>query len=152
MAYVPRFDRISSYRLDGIVKVKPEEVCPEYSHLAEAFERMRPHLWGVSTQGRSGERLEHAEFTVRFGEDEGFILDRLEREKRCGTVERIDGNTARFSVDVYDSAELVPWIRTFICRITDFRFSDEGLQKQFADDIEAMCRLYGVSGEGGGEG
>ena len=31
--------------------------------------------------------------------------------------------TSRFSADVFDASELVPWIRTFICRIIDIRFT-----------------------------
>lgn len=107
-------------------------------------------MWGVSTQGRSGRRTEHVEFTVRYGDNEEYIHHRLEREKRCGTVEKIDGNTSRFSAEVYDASEMIPWIRTFICRIADISFSDPGTEAQFRRDLKEMYRLYGL--EGGEEG
>ena len=88
----------------------------------------------------------HVEFTVHFGDDEQHIHRRLEREKRCGAVERIDQNTSRFTADVFDVSEMVPWIRTFICRITDIHFSDKELEAQFKQDIEDMYEMYDLKG------
>ena len=147
LAFVPRYrSRISSFRVDRIVSVEPGEPRADYDELRADLDGMTSHLWGVSTHGRSGARLEHVEFTVRYGDDEAHIHGRLEREKRCGTVERLDEHTSRFSADVYDAAEMVPWIRTFICRITSVSFSDPELQKRFLDDIREMYRLYGLEG------
>ena len=144
MAYVPRLNRIISFRTDNIASVRPGEVSERFDELREKLDGMIPNMWGVSTQSRSGGRMEHVEFTVRYSESEAHIHQRLEREKRCGTVERIDDHTSRFSADVFDSSELVPWIRTFICRITDFSFSNKALEAQFREDIEEMYRLYGL--------
>ncbi len=146
MAYTPRFERITSFRLDNIVSVKIDEKSARFDELREAFQGMRPHIWGVSTQSRSGERMEHVEFTIRYEADEMFIPRRLEREKRCGTVEHIDRNTSRFCADVFDASELVPWIRTFICRITEIHFSDQELEKLFKQDISDMYSLYDMEG------
>lgn len=64
---------------------------------------------GVSTQGNTGARIEHVEFTVCYADEEKLIRNRLEREKRCGTVEHLDNNTSRFSADVFDASEVIPW-------------------------------------------
>ncbi|MBQ9544903.1 MAG: WYL domain-containing protein [Clostridia bacterium] len=149
MAFAPRFRRITSYRIDNILSVKEDEVCPEFGELKQRLEEMEPHIWGVSTQGGSGERIEHVEFTVRYSPEEPFIHQRLEREKRCGKVERLSDTSSRFSADVYDATELVPWIRTFICRITDVSFSDKALERRFRQDILDMYALYGLGSEGG---
>lgn len=147
MAYVPRFDRITAFRTDNILTVKPDEVSERFDELLSVFENMRPHIWGVSTQSRSGNRMEHIEFTVRYADDEQYIRSRLEREKRCGFLEYIDKNTIRFYADVYDTSELIPWIRTFICRITDIHFSNEELDKKFRADLNDMYALYGLEGD-----
>ena len=152
MAYAPHRGRIASCRLDSIVSVKPGEKSGDTDKYRAAFERMRAHLWGVSTQGRSGERMEHVEFTVRFRSDEAHIPARLEREKRCGTVEMLGENTARFSADVYDSSELIPWIRTFIRRIVDIHFSNAETEARFRSDLSEMYSLYGIEGAGKGGG
>ena len=147
MAYVPRFRRITSFRADNIISVTLEEISEQYDKLQETLKSMLPHIWGVSTQSRFGERLEHVEFTVHYADNEQHIRNRLEREKRCGTVEHLDNNTSRFSADVFDSLEMIPWIRTFICRITDINFSSKELEEQFKNDLKAMYTLYGLESE-----
>ncbi len=146
LAYAPRFDRITSFRIDRVDSVVVGDVCEDFDSLHATLTNMQRHMWGVSTQGRSRERMEHVEFTVTYGDNEQHIHNRLLREKRCGTVERIDNNTSRFSAYIYDSTEVIPWIRTFICRITDISFSNKDVEKQFKDDISAMYRLYGLEG------
>ena len=147
MAYVPRFRRITSFRADNIISVTKDDVCEQFDKLQETLKNMLPHIWGVSTQSRFGERLEHVEFTVHYADNEQHIRNRLEREKRCGTVEHLDNNTSRFSADVFDSLEMIPWIRTFICRITDINFSSKELEEQFKNDLKAMYTLYGLESE-----
>lgn len=36
---------------------------------------------------------------------------------------------------------MIPWIRTFICRITDLSFSDKEAEKRFRDDLELVIRV-----------
>ena len=146
MAYTQRFKRITPYRIDHIVSVKIDDTCGQFDELREKLHGMLPHMWGVSTQSASGERIEHVEFTVKYNEYESYIHSRLEREKRCGSVERLDAHTSRFSADVFDASEMVPWIRTFICRITDIRFSNKELEEQFRSDLKEMYALYGLEG------
>lgn len=151
MAYDRARRRILPYRLDSIRSVKIGEICEDFDERRTILDRMMIHIWGVNTQG--SDRLEHVSFTVRYGDGEEFIHNRLEREKRCGRVERVDNNHSRFEADVYDSSELVPWIRTFICRITDISFSDKFKETRFKRDIEAMYGMYGVvDGDGGNVG
>ena len=119
------------------------DVSIRFDEMRAKLEGMMPHMWGISTQSRYGNRMEHVEFTIRYDDDEPHILKRLEREKRCGRVERLDKNSSKFTADVYDASEMVPWIRTFICRITDIRFSNKELEAQFKNDIKKMYVLYG---------
>ena len=86
------------------------------------------------------------EFEVRVGEDEQHIIQRLEREKRCGQVERVDENHYRYTAEVFDTVEMLPWIRTFISRITKMNFSNRTAENQFQEDIRAMYRMYGIEG------
>jgi len=142
MAYAPKYRRMDSYRLDAITKVEVGETAADFAELQDTLRKMQPHIWGVSTQSFSGQRMEHVEFTVEYGDDESHIPRRLMREKRCGTVEKLDQNSSRFSADVYDASELIPWMRTFIGRLKDVHFSDSTLEKQFYRDIEIMKQMY----------
>lgn len=145
MAYNPKNKRISSFRLDNILSVQPGVRCEQYDTYIQSFENMRRHIWGVSTASRN-RGLERVEFTVRYADNEQHIHNRLSRERRCGQVEKIDYNTSRFTADVYDSKELVPWIRTFICRITDIHFSNSEVEAAFKKDLERMYGMYGLIG------
>lgn len=59
----------------------------------------------------------------------------------------MDNNHSKFVVDVFDSNELIPWIRTFICRIIDLHFSNKDLENKFRWDMDTMYELYGVGGD-----
>ena len=143
MHYNVRTRRIESCRADRIQSVKKGEICAEYDALRESYDKMRRNIWGVMTGGKA-RALEHVEFTVRAEDDEKYIVSRLEREKRCGTVEKLSDNLYRFSADVYDSAELVPWMRTYICRITSVSFSNKDIERRFLDDLREMYSMYGT--------
>ncbi len=147
MAYAPYFKRITAYRLDNIVTVKNGEVADRFDELRDKLGEMQQHMWGVATDSRSGNRMEHIEFTVQYDDGEQHIPRRLEREKRIGHVEYIDEHTCRFWADVYDASELIPWIRTFICRITDISISNKVLEIQFKEDLQAMYEMYGLKEE-----
>ena len=145
MAYVPRNKRIGSFRLDNILSIQAAECCENYDTYRAKLKQMQGYIWGVSTKCES-EQLEHVEFTVQYDNGEEHIHRRLEREKRCGRVERVDDHTSRFSADIYDAGELVPWIRTFICRIVSIHFSNQELETQFKNDINDMYHMYGLKG------
>jgi hypothetical protein len=126
--------------------VKIEEPTPRFDELRAELDEMQSKMWGVTAKrNRYGEEsLEHVDFTVKIADTERHIIRRLEREKRCGNIEKLDDNTYRFVADVYDTSEMIPWIRTFICRITELNFSNKALEKQFKDDIKEMYRMYGI--------
>lgn len=145
IAYQRKARRIKSFRMDYILSVKPADYAEDFDSWRENLNGMKQHMWGISTQGKSG-RTEHVEFTVHYEPGEEHIYQRLIREKRCGNVERIDENNCRFTAEVYDTNEMLPWIRTFICRITDIDFSNKEIESQFRRDLFDMYRLYGIDG------
>ena len=149
LAYHPDFDCINSFRIDYLSDVKTEEPTPRFDELRVLLDNMQKRMWGV-TPKKSTQRIdeaEHVDFTVEIEPHENFIIDRLEREKRVGRVEKLDDHIYRFVADVYDTSELVPWMRTFICRITDMKLSNKMIEKQFKRDIEEMYRMYGIEEE-----
>ena len=148
-AYLPEYNSFNSYRIDYLRDVKLREVTPRFDELRAELDRMQEKMWGVSIKRNKwgNEHTEHVEFTVKVGDDEGYIVKRLVREKRCGTVEKIAPNTYRFSADVYDTSEMIPWIRTFICRIVQMNFSNRTLENQFKKDLDDMYRMYGIGEE-----
>ncbi len=158
MAYSFSSHEIKAYRLDYISDVTLKEPCARFDELRDTLTKMQNNMWGVACQKKRRSRkhpddtismhIEHVEFTIHFEKGEEFILQRLEREKRCGTVEIIDENTARFSADVADSGEMVPWILTFIGRLDQLDLSNRTVENRLRSDIKQMYELYGI---GGGE-
>lgn len=148
-AYLPEYNFFTSYRIDYLSNVKLEDPTPRFDELRAELDRMQSKMWGVSVKRNKwgNDHLEHVEFTIKVEDGEGYIVKRLEREKRIGTVEKLDEYTYRFSADVYDTSEMIPWIRTFICRIVKMNFSNRTVENQFKKDLEAMYRMYGIRQE-----
>lgn len=141
LAYNGRLRRPTFYRVDAILSVAPDEPEPEPERYEAYYEKLTEHLWGTSV-GRelSTDRLE---MTLHVEPDEGYILERLDREKRCGRVEIVDKSTVRFVADVYDPSEMLPWLRTFIGRIVRLECSNSYVTETFYRDLDAMQAMYG---------
>ena len=148
-AYLPEYNFFTSYRIDYLSNVKLEDPTPRFDELRAELDRMQSKMWGVSVKRNKwgNDHLEHVEFTIKVEDNEEYIVKRLKREKRIGTVEKLDEHTYRFSADVYDTSEMIPWIRTFICRIDKMNFSNRTIENQFKKDLEAMYRMYGIRQE-----
>ena len=142
-------------RLDRIVWVKQREVSPLRDQMMEQFHIQKQHLWGVSF-GSLEEVLPpvHFEMEISVKESEEHIVRRLEREKRGGTVVKLepvyirDADTALniydtascekkdrylFSIDVYDPKEMLPWICTFTGRILRLQCDDGEVIRKYQD-------------------
>jgi len=150
IAYNPESNAILGYRVDYLSNVKIEEQSPRFTELRKMLDRMQENMWGVTTsRGLLGKRrLERVEMLIHIGKGEDYIIERLEREKRCGRVERVDGESYLFSAEVIDTVEMLPWLRTFISRIVDIRFSSRVAERQFKEDLKRMYGMYGIGGEG----
>lgn len=140
MAHSHYSHRISLYRLDSIKAVKAFDIDKNFAQHIEKTSAFEQHLWGVSSGALR--ELEHIEMTVFAAANEGYIVSRLEREKRCGCVETLGDGLYRFSADVYDATELLPWLRTFIGRIREFKCSNTHVQETFLSDLLEMERMY----------
>ena len=133
-------NRFYSIRTDYIKSVSQGLKANDFSIIKTRFENISSHIWGVSY---SAGKLEHFEMDVYVGKGEEYIVSRLEREKRCGKVTKLDEETYRFSADLYDSYEAVPWIRTFFGRIKRLKCSNRMVSDQIKFDIVKMSKQYG---------
>ena len=149
LAYDTHYKIIRSYRVDYLSDIQIGNVYPEFDEVRSMLSEMQKNIWGVSLNRAKGSQNgpEHIEFTVRVEDNEEYIVRRLYREKRVGEIEKLDENTYKFSADIYDSCEIIPWIRTFICRITDLDFSNKAIERRFKNDLEEMYKIYGVKEE-----
>ena len=137
--------RFGSYRLDYISNVRLCEPAADFDRLRAALAKKETRMWGVMCG--SDARCERVEFDIYVGADEEYVVNRLEREKRCGSIEKIDNTHYRYTAEVYDSNELLPWIRTFISRITRLKCSNRAVENRFREDVKEMYHMY--QGDGG---
>ncbi len=147
IAYQPEGNLMRTFRVDYLSDVKAEETSPRFSELRARLDEMQKKMWGVNLPQKRNWTMDFVEFTIKVEKGEEFIPERLEREKRIGKVEKIGENIYRFSAEVYDAGEMMPWIRTFLCRITEIHFSDARLEARFKNDLQEMYRLYGIETE-----
>lgn len=145
MAYRPNGKYFLALRFDYIVSMKIGEVYPGFEQKRAEFEELRRFIWGVAlkqNKRHNDTTTTHVTFRIHFEKDEQFIYQRLLREKRCGTVTLIDDNNAQFDADVFDPLEIIPWARSFICRITFFDCAEKCVARRFYADIRKMNRMY----------
>ncbi|MCR5522089.1 MAG: WYL domain-containing protein [Clostridia bacterium] len=147
MAYNIDRNSIFTLRIDYIKLAEIGDEFPQYDRLRKWADRIRANLWGVSAHKNRNEDKEHIEFTLFYDDNEKHIPLRLEREKRCGKVEILDDHHCKFTADVFDSNELLPWMRTFICRITQLKMTNSVAEEIFRKDLETMYRLYEIGGD-----
>ena len=148
LAYQYEAKNIVSLRLDYLSRVKPEEIDPRFEEMRRELDNMQKNMWGVISRRRKDvDRLESVSFVIKVKRDEEYIVSRLEREKRVGRVEKIDDFTYRFSAEVYDTGEMIPWIRSFISRIESLNFSNRTVENRFKRDVFDMYRMYGINAE-----
>ena len=139
-------------RFDYIVAMKTSNIYEDFLQKRSEFEALRDSIWGVALRWNNKPdtvSTAHVTFRVHFEDDERFIYQRLLREKRSGTVTVLAEHTAQFDADIFDPMEIIPWIRSFICRITFFDCSEKSVVQRFYADVRKMNRLYSLEEEKG---
>lgn len=141
MCYHYSFRKMMCFRLDYIQSVELWTDEPRWEALMARCGQYRQHLWGTS--GGAGRSIDHFEMVLRYGPGEDYIPQRLEREKRTGTVEDLGGGRLRFTADVYDASELMPWVRTFLGRIEKLECSNPAVTARFRETLRELYDMYG---------
>jgi hypothetical protein len=149
IGYSKEHKTFKPYRLDYISCIKIGDTVDDFNNLRAQLLEYEKYMWGVNIHVQNNKPvLERVEFIVKAERGEEYIINRLQREKRIGKVEKVGDFTYKFSAEVFDSSELIPWIRTFICRIIKLNFSNRTRENAFKKDIIDTYRLYGLTGEG----
>lgn len=144
IAFIPQYKRFNSFRLDLLRAVKLGAVCTDYDKIRDKFSKNITRCFGASF----GERRETGTVTplkITFIADEKtepHIIQRLQREKRCGKLERVSENLYELELDVFDPIEPMHWIKTFIGRIVKLEGGSETARRMFFNDIKRMNEMY----------
>lgn len=141
MCYHYSFRKMMCFRLDYIQSVQVWTDEPRWEELCARCAQFRRHLWGTS--GGAGRRIDHFEMVIRYGPGEDYIPQRLRREMRTGTVEELGDGQVKFTADVYDASELMPWVRTFLGRIERIECSNPAVKNRFRETLRELYEMYG---------
>ncbi len=137
--------RFTCYRLDSIKKALPLDHSGRYEELSAQLERNLPKLWGVSFQGPEDRRLDRLTMTLQVLEpEEHYIVERLIREGRGGTVTRTAQDAYTYEISVFDCNEMLPWIRTFIGRILSLECTAKSVEQKFYRDLQTQYQTYQI--------
>ncbi len=137
--------RFNCIRLDSIKEVELSKPADGYDILRQSLINNHPYIWGVSFQNASCNRLEKIKLTLHINEKyEMFIIERLQREGKGGAITKIAPNTFTYEKAVFDSHEMLPWLRTFTGRIIDLECDNPFVRNQFLYDIQRMYDLYDI--------
>ena len=143
--YIPAQKRFHAFRLDFIRNVKQAAPEPEFDRLAEAYRRNLARVFGVSFGMRQDlGAVEPVRLTVTLNEHtEGYIRERLEREKRIGVLEKNGEGLYTLTVDAFDPNEVMHWAKTLIGRIVSVEGGTRQVRGRFYSDIRRMQKMYG---------
>ena len=137
---------IKNMRLDYVKSVIPMDRVPDYQALRADVETMLASTWGSSFG--DGKTMQTLKMTLHIPAHERFVLDRIQREGRHGTIEKIEDDVYEYSIDVYDTTEMMPWVRTFIGRIVSLGGTNKRMIQLFHDDMKKMNDIYGGDDHG----
>lgn len=141
--YLTEAKRFTCVRMDAVKEVIIKEPYPDYQKIKEKLENNKSRAWGVSFQSSGHTHFEHVKLTLQIHEDsETYILNRLEREGKGGTIKRIAPNTFTYETDIFDANEMLPWIRTFTGRILEIESNCQKLNSLVQRDFSAMYHMY----------
>ncbi|MCR4887659.1 MAG: helix-turn-helix domain-containing protein [Ruminococcus sp.] len=144
-AYLPALKRFSAFRIDYMRNVKKGSICENYDALKEKFEKNITHCYGVSFgDRRNNSTVTPMKITFFVDEEkEPYVIERLEREKRCCTIEKAGEHLYTLTADIFDPNEIMHWAKTFIGRIVRIEGGTEAIRLRFYRDIARMNRIYG---------
>ncbi|MCR5122912.1 MAG: WYL domain-containing protein [Ruminococcus sp.] len=147
--YDEKLKRFTTSRLDQMKKVKLEkDVADSYDELAAAARKSLEKVFGVNFGLQETTTARPVRIKIFADEKtESYIIERIMREKRCGTVERTAENEYTLTFDILNSYELLGWLKTFTGRIISFEGGNQGAADKLCDDIRRMYEMYGGNAE-----
>lgn len=120
--------------------------CTNYADLYEDSKNFTKHIWSMSTQ-KYPEKPSTVTVLFHVEDHEYYIIKRLEREKRQGTLNQLDKNTYKYTISLWNPGEMFPWLRSYITRIININFENKALEQKFWNDFDCMQAIYNLNKE-----
>ena len=134
---------ITNFRLDYIKSVEISYVCEDFYYYYETLIEHIKNTWGASL-GKS-RKPEYFSMTLNISHNERYIINRINREGRYGSLLQISENIYKYEASVYDTMEMMPWIRSFIGRIISIECDNKEVRETFYSDLSVLYDMYEVN-------
>lgn len=132
---------IRTKRIDKIVSVDIKATVEDLD-LNRAYQEAEAmdNAWCVSNVGCIPDEVK-IEFYIN-EETELYVLERIKREGKNGTLKKVESGVYLFTIKVSDPLEMTPWIRSFGERAKVVYSKDGSLQKHIIEDYERTIAKY----------
>ena len=130
-------------RLDyiNLRRSKNNRIRDDYKIIKEKCKELYRHSWGVNIFNTELPP-KRVMFTIQVDKTREYIARRLIREKRNGHVEKIGDGKYRFSMELYDPVEILPWITTFYGSIIELEIDDEVAMAKLRQNFQKMIENH----------
>ena len=130
-------------RLDyiNLRRSKNNRIRDDYKIIKEKCKELYRHSWGVNIFNTELPP-KRVMFTIQVDKTREYIARRLIREKRNGHVEKIGDGKYRFSMELYDPVEILPWITTFYGSIIELEIDDEVAMAKRRQNFQKMIENH----------
>ncbi len=133
--------RFRNIRLDHVKHVTLMNEVSHYEAIHLRYQQLEAFTWGSSYGDQK--KLEHLSIRLAISFEERYIINRIENEGRHGVLTFVEEGVYQYDIDVYDTMEMLPWIRTFIGRIIQLEGTNTHVISLFYDDLNRMLAMYG---------
>ncbi|NLM44145.1 MAG: WYL domain-containing protein [Clostridiales bacterium] len=133
-----RMDKITDFSLTAGVK---NANCNNDQKDDKYFE----HSWSVSPlEEKEGLSIVKIRFSVAPHQDLSFLLNKVNREGKWGTITQINDKSFIYTIQVNDVTEMKPWIRSFGPYAEVLESTNIDLRKELSEEWSEMLENYGV--------
>jgi len=140
LAYDMKEKQYEFHRIDYIDSVEIRERNESFANIKSGMSGFEGKLWNP-TFGQRVPQKYSIEFD--FPENAEFLVRRLTRESRNGTVKKKKGNWI-LTVEAYDTTSVLPLIRSFMGYIVDIKSLDSSLKEIWQDELALYEETYGI--------
>lgn len=135
--------KFQTLRIDYIEKAEIGESAENFDQLRDTYLALYKDAFSIVHKPKLNEKLQHIKMVLNIDEKtEKYMFERIAREGRHGELTKLCENIFEYNIDVADTIEMIPWLRTFIGRICSIEGTNKAAITQFKKDIDEMARYY----------
>lgn len=132
-----RVDKITDFNIAGSQEKSPYDKV----QIDDLFK----HSWSISPKReKEGTSIVKIRFSVDPHQDLSFLLNKVKREGKWGTITNIEDKSFIYTIEVNDATEMKPWIRSFGHYAEVIESTNCNLRQELCDEWSDMLGSYGI--------